>query len=83
MNDEDLLLQKIRDALQLRKDIDSGDVVLLDGEKVKKAFDYLQRAKVSKAVKPRLSENAKLWGLVAIATWGMAIAVALSVHRIF
>ena len=83
MNDEDLLLQRIRDALQLRKDIDSGDVVLLDGEKVKKAFDYLQRAKVSKAAKPRLSENTKLWVLVGIATWGMFAAVALSIWHTF
>lgn len=83
MEAEEMLMEKIADALQLRRDIDSGSVVLLEADKVQKAFDSMMKAKVTKPVKPKLSENVKLWGLIATASGFMALAVVLSIWHIF
>lgn len=83
MEAEEELISKIADALQLRRDIDSGSVVLLEADKVQKAFDGMMKAKVTKPVKPKLSENVKLWGLIAAATGFMFAAVVLSIWHTF
>jgi hypothetical protein len=81
MDAEEQLLQQIRDALDMRKQIKEGTIILLDSEKAVKAFDLMTKAKVDHPIKPRWTENHKLWILVGIATWGMVLAVALSIWR--
>lgn len=83
MNVEEDLLKQITDALDIRHGIAEGKIVLLDAAKVQKAFDYMMAAKTTTPIKPRLSENHKLWILVGIATWGMFAAVALSIWHTF
>jgi hypothetical protein len=79
MESEDVLLQQIKDALEIRRNIAEGTIVLLDAGKVQKAFDYIKAAETTEPIRPRWSENLKLWGLIAIASWGMVLAVVLSI----
>ena len=75
MEAEEQLMQQIRDALELRRLIAEDEVILLDSDKAIQAFDLMTKARIHKPKKPRLSENLKLWGLVAIAGGSMLAAV--------
>ena len=83
MESEEVLMQQIKDALEIRRNIAEGTIVLLDAAKVQKAFDYMMAAKTTTPFKPRWTENLKLWGLIAMATGFMALAVGLSIWHTF
>jgi hypothetical protein len=83
MESEDVLMQQIKDALEIRRNIAEGTIVLLDAGKVQKAFDYMMAAKTTKPFKPNWNENLKLWGLIAMAAGFMALAVGLSIWHTF
>jgi hypothetical protein len=82
MEAEEQLMQQIRDALELRRLIAEDEVILLDSDKAIQAFDLMTKARIHKPKKPRLSENLKLWGLVAIAGGSMLAAVILSIWHL-
>jgi hypothetical protein len=79
MEAEDVLMQQIKDALEIRRNIAEGTIVLLDAGKVQKAFDYMMAAKTTTPFKPRWTENVRLWGLIAMAAGFMLLAVVLSI----
>jgi hypothetical protein len=68
----------IKDALDLKQQIDDGVLTVLDTQRVHEALDFLQSK--TPTIKSR---DRQLWGLAVLAAGMMLTAVVLSILRPF